>query len=54
MSKDIIVLTPNGRRQKVRCTPDTSILQVGMNYVQYENLFFNIFELYERVIPIII
>ncbi|KAJ8716097.1 hypothetical protein PYW08_013382 [Mythimna loreyi] len=28
MSKDIIVLTPNGRRQKVHCTPDTSILQV--------------------------
>ncbi|CAH0694121.1 unnamed protein product [Spodoptera exigua] len=28
MSKDIIVLTPNGRRQKVHCTPDTIILQV--------------------------
>ncbi|KAG6462699.1 tether containing UBX domain for GLUT4 isoform X2 [Manduca sexta] len=28
MSKDIIVLTPNGRRQKVQCTPDTSMLQV--------------------------
>lgn len=28
MSKDIIVLTPNGRRQKIHCTPDTSILQV--------------------------
>ncbi|KAI8426248.1 hypothetical protein MSG28_005153, partial [Choristoneura fumiferana] len=28
MSKDILVLTPNGRRQKVHCTPDTSILQV--------------------------
>ncbi|XP_021181445.3 tether containing UBX domain for GLUT4 [Helicoverpa armigera] len=28
MSKDIIVLAPNGRRQKVHCTPDTSILQV--------------------------
>ncbi|KAJ8713500.1 hypothetical protein PYW07_013870 [Mythimna separata] len=28
MSKDIIVLAPNGRRQKIHCTPDTSILQV--------------------------
>ncbi|XP_075979255.1 tether containing UBX domain for GLUT4 [Anticarsia gemmatalis] len=28
MSKDIIVLTPNGRRQKIQCTPDTSFLQV--------------------------
>lgn len=28
MSKHIIVLTPNGRRQKVNCTADTSILQV--------------------------
>ncbi|KAL0822516.1 hypothetical protein ABMA28_004567 [Loxostege sticticalis] len=28
MSKDIIVLTPNGRRQKIHCTPDTIILQV--------------------------
>lgn len=28
MSKDIIVLTPNGRRQKIHCTPDTSFLQV--------------------------
>ncbi|CAG9793879.1 unnamed protein product [Diatraea saccharalis] len=28
MSKDIIVLTPNGRRQKVHCTPDTSMLQI--------------------------
>ncbi|KAL4707690.1 hypothetical protein ACJJTC_014871 [Scirpophaga incertulas] len=28
MAKDIIVLTPNGRRQKVHCTPDTSMLQV--------------------------
>ncbi|XP_049874062.1 tether containing UBX domain for GLUT4 isoform X2 [Pectinophora gossypiella] len=28
MSKDIIVLTPNGRRQKIQCSPDTIILQV--------------------------
>ncbi|XP_053606325.1 tether containing UBX domain for GLUT4 [Plodia interpunctella] len=28
MSRDLIVLAPNGRRQKVHCTPDTSILQV--------------------------
>lgn len=28
MAKDIIVLTPNGRRQIVHCTPDTIILQV--------------------------
>ncbi|KAI5645389.1 TUG ubiquitin-like domain-containing protein [Phthorimaea operculella] len=28
LSKDIIVLTPNGRRQKVHCSPDTTILQV--------------------------
>ncbi|CAH0398754.1 unnamed protein product [Chilo suppressalis] len=34
MSKDIIVLTPNGRRQKVHCTPDTSILQILENVCQ--------------------
>ncbi|KAM3966275.1 tether containing UBX domain for GLUT4 isoform 1-T2 [Aphomia sociella] len=28
MAKDITVLAPNGRRQTVHCTPDTSILQV--------------------------
>ncbi|XP_045515955.1 tether containing UBX domain for GLUT4 [Pieris brassicae] len=28
MSKDIIILVPNGRRMKVHCTPDTSFLQV--------------------------
>ncbi|XP_028031112.1 tether containing UBX domain for GLUT4 [Bombyx mandarina] len=28
MSKDIIILTPNGRRHKVHCTPDTSMLQI--------------------------
>ncbi|XP_013190543.2 tether containing UBX domain for GLUT4 [Amyelois transitella] len=28
MSRDLIVLAPNGRRQKVHCTPDTSILQI--------------------------
>ncbi|XP_032520884.2 tether containing UBX domain for GLUT4 [Danaus plexippus] len=28
MSRDIIVLTPNGRRMKVHCTADTNILQV--------------------------
>ncbi|XP_047993433.1 tether containing UBX domain for GLUT4 [Leguminivora glycinivorella] len=28
MSKDLVVLTPNGRRQKVHCTPNTSFLQV--------------------------
>ncbi|XP_059054017.1 tether containing UBX domain for GLUT4 [Achroia grisella] len=28
MAKDITVLAPNGRRQVVHCTPDTSILQV--------------------------
>ncbi|CAG4950150.1 unnamed protein product [Colias eurytheme] len=28
MSKDIIILIPNGRRIKVHCTPDTSFLQV--------------------------
>lgn len=28
MSKDIIVLTPNGRRQTIHCTADTSILQI--------------------------
>ncbi|KAJ2944380.1 hypothetical protein O0L34_g18382 [Tuta absoluta] len=28
LSKDIIILTPNGRRQKVHCSPDTTILQV--------------------------
>ncbi|CAK1556271.1 unnamed protein product [Leptosia nina] len=31
MSKDIFVLIPNGRRMKVRCTPDTSFLQVLEN-----------------------
>lgn len=28
MSKELVVLTPNGRRQKVHCTPNTSFLQV--------------------------
>ncbi|VVC86743.1 unnamed protein product, partial [Leptidea sinapis] len=28
MSRDIIILAPNGRRIKVHCTPDTSFLQV--------------------------
>ncbi|XP_072947378.1 tether containing UBX domain for GLUT4 [Epargyreus clarus] len=28
MSRDIIILTPNGRRIKVQCTADTNILQV--------------------------
>ncbi|XP_047534689.1 tether containing UBX domain for GLUT4 isoform X1 [Vanessa atalanta] len=28
MSRDIVVLTPNGRRVKVHCTPDTNILQL--------------------------
>ncbi|KPJ20980.1 Tether containing UBX domain for GLUT4 [Papilio machaon] len=28
MSRDLVVLVPNGRRVKVHCTADTSILQV--------------------------
>lgn len=29
MSRDIVILTPNGRRVKVHCTADTNILQVN-------------------------
>lgn len=35
MSKDIIVLAPNGRRQKVHCTADTLVLKVNLT----SNLF---------------
>lgn len=32
MSKDIVVLTPTGRRHIVHVTPDTTMLQVSRKY----------------------
>lgn len=43
MSKDIIVLTPNGRRQKIHCTPDTIILQVSTYLFTFNGLYGHVY-----------
>lgn len=45
MSKDIIVLTPNGRRQKVQCKLDTSILEVLENVCNKQGFQSNDYDL---------
>lgn len=45
MSKDIIVLTPNGRRQKVHCTPNTTFLQVLEDVCQKQGFQPNAYDL---------